>query len=373
MKLLTIRIFVACLFLIPSSDWLTSTLGQSPEPKARKFDEFTIGSGSPTWRQWWNRKDEEKELKIRFARYAIQLRREGARPYAITYSPRVVEWEIYNRSIAKMRAGALWEMTGLGSDWKHINVVDGGFREVASTELWIVPPGAQPPCPTPTVEPKDVAYCPFVRVSSSKADSPIEFKANVEVNDKKVQPTFLWKVSQGVIVHGQGTNTIAVELPTGTSGELVAKVELSGYSLECPVEATSAISKTTFGVHHFKFDEFGNINCEDEAARLDNLAITLMNDPTLQVHIVMYGGRVSPRNQALARAARMKSYLVHTRGIEQGRVIIIDGGYRNELSGELWLSARGTKAPVAIPTIDKRYVQIKGQVNVADVPCSFDY
>jgi hypothetical protein len=367
MKQLAIRIFAAYLFLTCVSGWGQSlTPGQTREREARKFDEFTVGMGSPEWRQWWNHKEQEQALKTRFGRYARELRKEGARPYAITYSPRVVEWEIYNRSIAEMRAGSLWyHLTPLGFDWKQINWVNGGFREVATTELWIVPPGAQPPCPTPTVRPEDVAYCPSVGIISSpylaRLDGPIKLSARVEANDKKIQPTFTWEVSQGKIISGQGTATIAVEVADQASGLLVARVAVNGYSFECPLNATTATAKTTFRVSHFKFDEYGDIDEEDEMARLDNLAITLGSDPTLQVHVVFYGGRFGPRREALARAARAKNYLVQTRGIEAGRVITIDGGYRNELSGELWLSLRGTGAPVVRPTIDRRYVRIRGR------------
>ena len=66
--------------------------GQGRGPRARKFDELTIGLGSP--RSWWvsNIKEQDEEMKARLVRYARQLRREGARAYIIGYSPRVIEW-----------------------------------------------------------------------------------------------------------------------------------------------------------------------------------------------------------------------------------------------------------------------------------------
>lgn len=353
----------------------TQLSGQTREPQARKFDELTIGIGSP--RSWWvsNVQEQEKEVKTRLLRYARQLRIEAARAYIIGYSPRIVEWEIYNRSYGEMRAGQARERLSEFFDYRRITSIDGGFREIATTELWIVPVGAHPPKPTPTVRPEEVSHCPFLRIVGlpyvPKPNSPLEFKANVEANDKKIQPTFAWKVSQGQIISGQGTDTIKVELPGGASGGVVAMVNVVGYSLECPVETTTANAKTTIGTNHFLFDEFGRINCEDELARLDNLAITLQNDPTLQVHIVIYGGRVGFQNEALARAARMKSYLVQSRGLEADRVITVDGGYRNELSGELWLSSRGTVAPVMKPTVDRKYVTLRGTVKVIDSPCSY--
>ncbi|HXQ38896.1 MAG TPA: hypothetical protein VN843_33145, partial [Anaerolineales bacterium] len=84
-----------------------------------------------------------------------------------------------------------------------------------------------------------------------------------------------------------------------------------------------------------------------------------------------YGGRVGLRNEALARATRMKSYLILTRGIDADRVLVIDGGFRNELSGEIWFSNTGTPAPVLTPTVDKKYVRFRGQARIINSPCSY--
>jgi len=40
-----------------------------------------------------------------------------------------------------------------------------------------------------------------------------------------------------------------------------------------------------------QFDEFGDINCEDEMARLDNFAIQLQNEPAAKGVMIFYGGR----------------------------------------------------------------------------------
>lgn len=366
MKPNAFQLYAACVLLLLACAGHTPTRAQSRQPVARKFDEFTTGAGGAQQR-WWYRNDEaeRKELKERFRLYAEQLRKEGARPYVIAYGPRVVGWEIYGRSVASTRAGALWEyMTPAGFDWRQVNWVNGGFREEAATELWIVPPGAQPPCPTPTVRPEDVAYCPTVGVGGATyvpaPSGPVRFKASVSVNVSKVSPTYSWAVSAGRIVNGQGTDSIEVELPPGASGEVVAKVEVHGYSLECPAESSAAYGKTTVGVSHFKLDEFGNINSEDTKARLDNFAIELQNDPTLQAHLVVYGGRFSPRGQAARRAAWLKNYMVLTRGLDPAQVNTVVGGFRSELSGELWLSPRGAPAPPLRPTIDEGYVMPKG-------------
>src|SRR5215210_6824734 len=89
--------------------------------------------------------------------------------------------------------------------------------------------------------------------------------------------------------------------------------------------------------HFNKFDEFGDINCEDEMARLDNLAVQIQKTPGGKAYILVYGGRFGRRNEARARASRMKSYLTRNRGINSRLITTIDGGYRENLTVELWL------------------------------------
>ncbi len=341
------------------------------QPRARKFDEFTVGIGSPV-PQWMKSYDEQhKEFESRIARYARQLRKEKARAHIIGYSRRVLEWEWHDRSVGEMRAGqAKSELSRHGFAEAGVVALDGGFRETAATELWIVPRGAQPPAPTPSVRPEDVAYCPFVRVEGAPfvpvPSGALEFRASVKSKDGKIQPTFSWQVSRGKIVSGQGTNTIAVEVPEGSSGDVVARVDVGGYSLECPLTSTAVVSKTTYGVGHFKFDEYEDICPGDEKARLDNLAIELQNNPSLRAYVIFYGGRCysscmldyprhrprRPRKgEAAKRAARIKQYLVSTRGLDPERISVNDGGHRESWTAELWIVPGGANPPAPTPTV----------------------
>jgi hypothetical protein len=43
-----------------------------------------------------------------------------------------------------------------GVDARRIVIINGGYRETDFIEIWICPPGAKPPQPTPTVQPGDV-------------------------------------------------------------------------------------------------------------------------------------------------------------------------------------------------------------------------
>jgi hypothetical protein len=124
-----------------------------------------------------------------------------------------------------------------------------------------------------------------------------------------------------------------------------------------------------------KFDEFGDINCEDEMARLDNFAIQLQNEPSARGLIIFYGGRLfrgrlSKRGEAAARAARLKPYLVQRRGIPTDRVIVVDGGYAEDWHVEVWVVPPGASMPTPQPTIPIEKVKFrKGKTNPRNYEC----
>jgi hypothetical protein len=91
-----------------------------------------------------------------------------------------------------------------------------------------------------------------------------------------------------------------------------------------------------------KFDEYGNIKFNDEKARLDNFASELQNKAGSQGYIVGYG---ACEGEGLARANRAKDYLVNTRGIDAGRVTVVDGGCRAELWVQLFVCEPGAPPP----------------------------
>lgn len=123
------------------------------------------------------------------------------------------------------------------------------------------------------------------------------------------------------------------------------------------------------------FDSFGDINCEDEMARLDNFAIQLQNDPTSIGFIIFYGGRRSKgrlpkRGEAEARAARLKPYLVERRGIPKDRVVVLGWGYAEEWSVELWIVPRGARIPDRLPTVPAKEIRFrKGTARARDFRC----
>jgi hypothetical protein len=118
-----------------------------------------------------------------------------------------------------------------------------------------------------------------------------------------------------------------------------------------------------------KFDEFGDVTCEDELARLDNFTHRVLASPVSQAYIIVYGGQRGRRNEAKARAARMKFYLVKIRGMEAKRIVTGDGGFREELTVQFWILRPGHSAPLPIPTVNPKDVRLRGRVRVRGYSC----
>jgi hypothetical protein len=172
-----------------------------------------------------------------------------------------------------------------------------------------------------------------------------------------MNPTYNWSVSAGTISSGQGTSVITVDT-AGVGGQTVtATVELGGVDPACSRTASCTTSVRPTIVPPRKFDEYGNIRFNDEKARLDNYAIQLQNEPGSQGYIIAYGGRRGVAGEAQARADRAKNYLVNTRGLEAGRLVTVDGGYREDLTVELWIVPTGANPPSASPTVDASEVK----------------
>ncbi|MBD0373348.1 MAG: hypothetical protein ICV60_21105 [Pyrinomonadaceae bacterium] len=243
-----------------------------------------------------------------------------------------------------------WDLTGVtpGTYTANVEVDDGcGCISFSSVSVTVAECNrCVLPCPTVTVT------CPDTVAEGES----ITFTANVTGGDPNVSPTYNWSVSSGTISSGQGTPTITVTGATG-GASVTATVNVGGYPPECNTTA-SCTTTITISQRARLFDQYGNIAFNDEKARLDNFAIQLQNEPGSQGYIIAYAGRRARANEAQARADRAKDYLVNTRGIDPGRLVTVDGGFREDLTVELWIVPSGAAPPTASPTLQQSDVTI---------------
>ncbi|MDQ1560240.1 MAG: hypothetical protein QOD32_3300 [Pyrinomonadaceae bacterium] len=105
----------------------------------------------------------------------------------------------------------------------------------------------------------------------------------------------------------------------------------------------------------------GYVLPEDQKARLDNLVSQLRQQLDQVTYIFVYAGQRPCPGETRAKMAFVKNHLVKTRGIEPDRVFLRDGGYREELTVEMWLWPRKSEfgLPSATPNVDPGEVEIR--------------
>jgi hypothetical protein len=115
-----------------------------------------------------------------------------------------------------------------------------------------------------------------------------------------------------------------------------------------------------------KVDEFGELSGCDWGARFDNLAIQLMNEPSLEGYVITYGPEGEGSGTGKNLLERIKDYFINTRGVDEEHIKTIYGGRYKEMDEvftELWLVPRGADAPerqlyrTKIKTIAGKFVE----------------
>ncbi len=200
-----------------------------------------------------------------------------------------------------------------------------------------------PPCPGVSVA------CPDMVTKGDR----LRFSVEVKGGDQNVTPTFNWTVSAGSISSGQGTTTIEVDTSElMDNGTVTATVDVGGFARDCYI-AQSCTAMVEKKVEPRKLDEYGQLNPEDEEARLDNFAIEIQNDPTAQGYVIAYGGRASRAGHVQKMSDRVKNHLVNKRKLDPQRLVFVDGGHREQPAVELWIVPSGAQPPQPAPTIKK--------------------
>jgi hypothetical protein len=75
-----------------------------------------------------------------------------------------------------------------------------------------------------------------------------------------------------------------------------------------------------------KFDEYGDLGTDDEAAHLDRLAEQLLKEPNLRGCILGYREPHMKPGVYLRRIFGIGRYLSESRGVEPSRIMVVDGG-----------------------------------------------
>ena len=252
--------------------------------------------------------------------------------------------------VVKLPNGSLWE--------REIEVPAGRVKCVV-VNYRPLPPPPKSPCPFPVnvSAPQSVNEGEIITYA---ADVTYGGTAGLKYN---------WTITPASarVMSGAGTPTLTVD-STGLGGQrLVAMLSVDDGSPDPSCRQTAqAVSMVAAEVKKSivarEFDECNNCTFDDQKARLDNLAVELQNDPTTHAYVIAYGGRTSPIGQVERLMTRARDYLTHERAIDAARITIVNGGFREADSVELWIVPSGAAPPRATPTVQAGDLKPSGPV-----------
>lgn len=204
------------------------------------------------------------------------------------------------------------------------------------------PPALTTKCPELFIDQSDYQGPSFEK------ENPLTLTAEIRGAEVQTKLTFNWIISDGTILSGQGTRTITV---AGFGDSLAVQVEIQGLPQACPNK--HSLSSYWCGLRLARrFDQYGDIPLSDEKRRLDLLVAELQNFPSDQAYLIAYGVKPERRAVTEARLDRAKAYLRDKHQIDEGRIVIIYGGYREAREVEVWLVPTGAMPPSPSPTVE---------------------
>ena len=235
-----------------------------------------------------------------------------------------------------------------GTFWKRDIEVPAGRVKCVVVNYRPLPPLPKSPCPFP------------VNVSAPQQVTDgeiITFNADVTYSGT-ANLNYKWKVTPATarIVSGANSPTLSVD-STGLGGHRIVATLIADDGSSDPSCSQSAHAVSVVAMLPKKeiissmFDECNNCTFDDQKARLDNFGVELQNDLSARAYIIAYGGRTSPLGQVEVLMTRARDYLVSQRGIDASRIVVMNGGFREDDSVELWVVPSGAKPPQATPTV----------------------
>ena len=235
-----------------------------------------------------------------------------------------------------------------GQLWRRQFTLDAGRIKCVALNYRPAPPRPKSPCPYP------------VNVSAPSQVNEgeiITYTADVAYSgDSALNYTWTVSPANARILSGAGTPTITVD-STGLAGQTITATLVVDDGSGDPTCRQQAMASTVVPPTPPRenpprqFDVCCSCSFDDQKARLDNLAVELQNDQSTTSYIISYGGRTGRIGQADRLGARARDYLVSQRGIDPSRIVVVNGGFREEDCVELWVVPSGATAPQPTPTV----------------------
>ena len=240
--------------------------------------------------------------------------------------PLTYQYTVSGGTVTGTGANVTWDLSGVRAGTYTLSVaVDDGCGvcgQPATREVRVVecPDCAAPPVAVTPVCPTglDVTASPSVVNVGETATFTATF-ANTPAGAQT--PRFSWSVSGGEVVGDTTGSTITVRATTAGTN-ITATANTTFDAPECQATDSATVEVPTRLIPT-EIDRYGRLNRNAEKARLDNVAVAAQGDPNARVFIYATGRTRAAADRRLQFA---RTYLVNTRGIDPGRIVVVNNG-----------------------------------------------
>jgi hypothetical protein len=234
-----------------------------------------------------------------------------------------------------------------GERWTREIELQAGRIKCVAINFRSSPPVVKSPCPYPVslsvdAEVSEGDVITFSTDTAYSGNALLNYTWTVTPREAKLQTSVGSRITVDSTGLGGQRVTATVVVDDG-SGEAACRQTAQASTFVRAPERVEHPSK--------QFDVCCSCSRDDLKARLDNLAVELQNDPTATTYVIAYGGRTSRIGQADLLGDFARNYLATDRGIDQSRITVMNGGFREEDCVEMWIVPSGATAPQATPTV----------------------
>ncbi|HEX8492724.1 MAG TPA: hypothetical protein VF658_07790 [Pyrinomonadaceae bacterium] len=294
-----------------------SERAQKEEQAARKFDEFEELRG-------------QCDLGARLDNLAIQLQAEpGSKGFIIVYSGK---YNLPERVSYYRKYMGDYLVNSRGIDAERLVILDGGHRQVLTTQLWIAAKGASAPEPIDTIDVKqelDRAF-KFEEYQMYLTDNSEQFSEETETVDEAEAEAVAGEVPAEQPVEAQEETAEAHAQPEEAQPEETQEASAESKELEEAFESNVWWASKEYA---------RALEVEAKAGGL----------------IIFYADReYADFSRMKEIVERGKTRLIEKYGVKAERLTMTFGGYRESAAVELWLVPANASLPLPTPDPEKQ-------------------
>lgn len=202
-------------------------------------------------------------------------------------------------------------------------------------------------CITSFAQINEISPCPAIYVTGPsgvpKLRDSITYSAIVSKNAENYKLKYIWTVSGGEIVKGQGTAVIQSTFDYNKAS-LVATVEIEGLPENCQNSA-SEVAFIDKGSESKKFNEFSLADFKLNKGKNDKLIDVLNNDPSLQLYVIFYFKNNSSQKSTDQKMRQVSNLLINKNKIGKERITELKAFSEKRESVQFWLTPTGAMPP----------------------------